>query len=507
MINIRILVVTAVAVCTFTSVPFAATAATAQPGSWGVNVGAPFRATGIKKLGARWVRIAIGWSQVENAARGSYYWGTADKAVNYYVDNGFHVICILSTQTLAAPYSASAQDKDTVSKAIAHWMGAAAERYKGKGIVWEIGNEPEVFPMGGYWNQAYIYVGMATQAATAIKQADPSAKVAALSMAWMDRTYADQAFRANLLSQGNIDYLSFHGYHRHTIEAESGLEEDIDWLRQHAAAATPSGKRTPEIIDSECGYSIVAFQATKSKDSWRTVVYSEDAQAAYLARHYIEEIYLRVPISIWYRDMNGNDQFSLYYADDTDSRGLRPSGKIYAVLSQLLPDSPAAMQNSQFAVTVTPTATAAVVQQSLAAAGAAVSSNPQLHVRSFLRQNAAGQRVLIIGAWNAIEAFDGQILASRTFNGTQVSESWRDATSNDPISVSSRINIASLTGVSIKSTQILTFQHGNSSQQTGKLTTTANGSTLDLVLTSTPTIVQITFSGGPGAPEKLRVTQ
>jgi hypothetical protein len=505
--NIRISIAVAVIFGSCAQPQPASATGAAQPGSWGVNIATLYHAPGIKKLGAQWVRLTVGWDKVEGTAQGRYDWSGADKAITYYLDNGFHVLCILSVQNLAAPYAASVQDKAAVSKAIARWMGAAAQRYKGKGIVWEIGNEPETFPMGGYWNLAYIYAGMATQAATAIKQADPAAKVAALSLAWMDREFVSKALRANLLAQGNIDYLSFHGYHRHTIEAESGLEDDIDWLRAQGAAATPAGKQAPEVIDSECGYSIVPFQAVKSKDTWRTMVYTEDAQAAYVARHFIEEIYLRVPISIWYKDMNGENQMSLYYGDETDSRGLRPSGRIYTALAQLLPDSPAAMQNSQFAVTVTPKASVADTAKALAAAGAAVSSNPQLHVRSFLRQNNSGQRVLIIAAWNAIEMFDGKILASRTFNGGQVSESWRDVTSNDPANVASQVSIASLGGASIKSTQVLTFQHGNSSLQNGKLSTTANGSTIDLSLTSTPTIVQITFSGGPAAPSDLRVTQ
>ena len=508
MINIRSTLVAAAAIATSICMQSPACAAsTAQPGSWGVNVGAPFRGAGIKKLGAQWVRVSIVWSQVEGVAKGSYNWGQADKTVSYYLGNGFHVICILSVQTLAAPYSASAQDKDTLSKAIAKWMGAAAQRYKGKDIVWEIGNEPEVFPMGGLWNQAYIYVGMATQAVAAIKQADPAAKVAALSLAWMDKDFVSKALRANLLAQGNIDYLSFHGYHRWTLEAESGLEDDIQWLRAQAAVATPAGKPVPIVIDSECGYSIAPFQSVKSKDAWRTIVYTEDAQAAYVARHYLEEIYMQIPISIWYRDMNGGTGgFSLYYTDDTDPRGLRPAGKVYAALAEALPDSPAAMQNTQFAVSVSPKASAADTAKLLAAAGAAVSSNPQLHVRSFLRVNSTGQRVLIIGAWNAIEAFDGKILASRIFNGNLVSESWRDATTNDPVSVPARINIASLTNITVKSTQVTTFQHGSPSQQAGKLNATADGKSIDLTLTSTPSIVQITFSGGPGAPSDLRVT-
>ena len=109
MINNRSTLVAAAAIATSICMQSPESAASAaQPGSWGVNVGAPFRGAGIKNLGAQWVRVSIAWSQVEGAAKGSYDWGQADKTVNYYLGNGFHVICILSVQTLAAPYSASA---------------------------------------------------------------------------------------------------------------------------------------------------------------------------------------------------------------------------------------------------------------------------------------------------------------------------------------------------------------------------------------------------------------
>jgi len=478
----------------------------AEPGSWGVNVQTPYRGPALIKLNVQWVRVAIGWKKIESTSAGHYDWTDADKLLNYYLDNGFHVLCNLNLEQISPAYAGQSANQRVVLKAIANWMGATALRYKGKGIVWELGNEPETFPMGNYWNHADTYAQMAKAAASAIKHSDSSAKVAALSIAWMDRGFATKALAAGLLDGGNIDYLSFHGYHRKTLEPESGLVDDVTWLREQAAANS-GGKTPPDVIDSEDGYAILPFESPKVNTSWRTSVYTEDAQAAYLARHYLEEMYLRIPISIWYKDMFGDHGFSLYYADEKDPRGLRPSGRIYGALAELLPDNPAAMQNTQFSVAVKAKTSASDAAKALAFARAAVSQDPQLIVRSFLRLNAAGQRVLVIGAWNAIEAFDGKILASRTFNGTQVSEKWRDVTPNDPVSIPSRITIGSMNSVSIKSTRVITFQHGDATARNGTLEPTTEGKTIDLTLTSTPTMVDITFTGGPVAPSDLRVAQ
>lgn len=475
-----------------------ADSSTVTPGSWGVNVQTLYRAPALKKVGAQWVRLSIRWDQIERAGSGRYDWSDTDKALNYYLDNGFHVVGALVMEK-SNPVYAATRDADAISSAVARWMGAVAQRYKGKGIVWEIGNEPETFPMGNMWNHPNIYTAMAKAAATAIKRADPSAKVAALALAWMDRDFASAAFKAGLLSQGNIDYLSFHGYHRHTIEAESGLAEDIGWLRSQAALAAGAGQRVPEVIDSECGYSIVPFESPKSKDSWRISVYTEEAQAAYLARHFIEEIYLGVPISIWYKDMRGETQFSLYYSDDSDPKGLRPMGRVYQKLSELLPDSPASLKNDRFTVSVRPSAASVEAAKTVQA----------LHVRSFLREEAStGRTSLIIAAWNAVEAFEGKILASRTFNGNQVLETWRDIKASDPVSVPSRISIDGLATSGIQSASLLNFQRGNAAQQNvhAQSAKDANAVTLDLPLTPMPTIVTIALVGGPAPPTQLRVS-
>ena len=497
MINVSFTVVVTF-LCMTLCQPALAESSTVTPGPWGVNVQTLYHAPALKKLGTQWVRLSIRWDQVERAGSGRYDWADTDKALNYYLDNGFHVLGALVMEK-SNPVYAATRDTDAISSAVARWMGAVAQRYKGKGIVWEIGNEPETFPMGNTWNHPNIYAAMARMAAAAIKQADPAAKVAALSMAWMDRDFASGALRAGLLAQGNIDYLSFHGYHRRTIEPESGLAEDIGWLRSQAALAAGSGKPVPEIIDSECGYSIVPFEAPKSKDAWRVSVYTEEAQAAYLARHFIEEIYLGVPISIWYKDMRGENQFSLYYSDDSDPKGLRPMGRVYQSLAEALPDNPAALKNNRFTVSVKPNA----------ATNPAATTVQALHVRSFVREDkSSGQTSLIIAAWNAVEAFEGKILASRTFNGSQVFEAWRDIKASDPVSVPSRISIEGLTAQGIQSTRVTRFQRGSAVQQSAQPEAAkgSNSVSLDLPLTPTPTIVTITLSGGPAPPTHVRVS-
>lgn len=468
------------------------------PGSWGVNVQTLYHEPALKSLGAQWARITLSWPRIEHDSTGHYDWTDSDKAINYYSGNGFHIVGLLAAEQLNPLYASSESNKEAVVGAVARWMTAAAQRYKGKGIIWEIGNEPESFPMGGFWDHPQIYVDLARRAATAMKRADPTAKVAVLSLAWMDRGYAQSALNAGLLADGNIDYLSFHGYHRKSIEPESGLEDDVNWLRSAAAAANTNGKPAPVVIDTETGYSIIPFESPKTKTGWRLSVYTEDTQAAYLARHYLEEIYLGIPISIWYKDMNGETDYSLYYSDEKGPKGLRPMGHMYQNLAKLMPDSPASIRNDRYQVSI-----AASSSQSWTGSG------PELHQRSYLRQSGT-QPVLLIAVWNAVEAFDGKILASRTFEANQVLEKWRDVEPNDPVNIPSAVQIQGLNPAAVQSAQVITFPHGNSVQEALSVAGSAGANTLPLSLKvtvgPTPTIISITLRATPMPPSNVTIS-
>jgi hypothetical protein len=461
--------------------PIAPNHPTYLPGSWGVNVHTLFNGPALKAIGAQWVRLSLRWPDTERATKGGYDWSEADKVVSHYTENGFHLICILSIEQLNPLYSDSASDKLEVSRAIARWMGAAAKHFKGRGIIWEIGNEPEVFPMGDYWSSAATYTEMSKLSARAIKQSDPASMTAILSLAWMDRPYASAALSSGILDDGTVDYISFHGYHRKTIEPESGLAEDVEWLRAEAAAATPRGTKTPEIIDTETGYALADYKSSKSINNWRLAVFSEEAQAAYLARHFIEEISLGLPISVWYKDMHGENGYSLYYADDADPRGMRPMGRAFRTLARILPDSPASLRNQQYAVSIK----AMRPFPNHMPGGPDV---PRIYVRSFLRTSPDMQQTLIVAVWNAVEAFQGKILASRTFSGGQCFEHWRDIVPGDPVSIPSRLSITGLSNTAIQSIRVLSLPDGSAAVSPGDINSDVleNNSSASLTVAAKP---------------------
>jgi hypothetical protein len=463
-----------------------------SPGSWGVNVQTPLNANAMASIGAQWVRLTLRWQDTERGAAGQYEWSAAEKIISHYLDdNHLHVICLLAIDQLNPLYADRVADKPKVSQAIADWMGAAAKHFKDRGIIWEIGNEPEVFPMGNYWNDAVAYTKMARLSAEAIKRADPTGKTAALSLAWMDRAYAAAALDAGLLSAGTVDYLSFHGYHRKSIEPESGLAEDVAWLRSKALSATPAGMQVPIVIDTETGYALAPLESPKDVHSWRVIVYSEEAQAAYLARHFIEEINLGIPISIWYKDMNGESGFSLYYTDSSGPLGLRPMGRAFRTLAALLPQDPDSLRNSRYEVSIKP-------KYGVTFDHVATASNPQLFVRSFLRTGTDGRHTLVIAVWNAVEAFEGKILVSRTFTAAQCLERWRTVLPGDPVSIRSQVTIANLTKGSIRAIQVLSLPDGDSAQTTtaiGSIATFDRANTMLTAMASpVPTIILVTLN-------------
>lgn len=411
-----------------------------ESGAFCVVVHTPYRAEALKTLGVQWVRVNVRWRNAEQEARGNYLWDGPDKLLNYYLDHDFRVMCILTMEHICPLYADDKDNKDVVIDAIANWAGAMAKRYKSKGILWEIGNEPECFPMDGYWTDPKTYAAMARKAADAIKTADPEAKVAALSVAWFDRGFISGALDAGLLEDGNVDVLSYHGYHRRDMAPESGLAEDVAWMREQIQAYAPKG--TPVItIDSERGYAIVDFLTPKHWGSWRNLTYSESEQAAYCARHYLETIFLGVEVAVWYKDMNGESAYSLYYGTDEDPRGLRPMGHVFRNLAALLPENPKLLHNDKYTVSLTDP------PDNVSAPDGQLSVRTFL--RSYLRQGESGGQ-LIIAVWNPIEAFDGKILDNRKRIGEHFYEAWRAVSPDDQVEIATQVRVTGLSADKVK---------------------------------------------------------
>ncbi|MFA5205258.1 MAG: hypothetical protein WC708_12745 [Lentisphaeria bacterium] len=398
---------------------------------FGVNIHTPGHGPKISALGARWVRWGVSWADVEKQP-GVYDFSRADVIVADFQKNKLNILNCIGLHDLNPVRPDPRQDLPGYLAALTAFTRATAAHYRGRVGVWEIGNEPETC-MAEVFNNPETYVRIARTLAKAIREADPTAHVGALSVAWMDRPFITRCLELGLLADGTIDILTFHGYHRANLMPESGLAADVAWLRAQAAAHAPPGKRVI-VIDSERGYAIHPFLTPKPWDNWRNIVYSETEQAAYLARHYLEEIHLGIEISIWYKDMWGEANFSLYEGGP-DSR-LRPMGVAMRNLAAQLPDNPKEMANARYAVTVAPAST--------------------VEMRSFrVRPRGAGRTErLVVALWNPVEAFDGKFLQSRQKIGDSFYEAWRALSPEDRVAIPVQVAITGLPARRVRSCQL-----------------------------------------------------
>jgi hypothetical protein len=123
-------------------------------------------------VGAGWVRIDFIWAWVEGSA-GSFNWTYFDTIVNEADARGLRVVGILwGTPSWAGP---SVYGPPTDLTRWDTFVAQTAARYRGKGIVWEVWNEPDTW----YWKGTPAqYAELLARAYARIKAADPGATVA-----------------------------------------------------------------------------------------------------------------------------------------------------------------------------------------------------------------------------------------------------------------------------------------------------------------------------------------
>lgn len=211
--------------------------------------------------GAHWVRVEVGWSAVEpaNVSVDQYNWDSADAAVAAARDGCFNlVLTVGSAPTWAVSATGRSEgpiDQDKLSD-FAEFVGALAERYDGDGIAdapgspvvtyFEMYNEPDGndMPGVGRWGKyGARYAQMLGVASSAIKAANPNAKVAFGGIAY--DAFEDQggqfvrSFLDDVLAAGggsNFDVMSFHQYPafrgRWTTGKGPGLREKAAAVRK-----------------------------------------------------------------------------------------------------------------------------------------------------------------------------------------------------------------------------------------------------------------------------------
>jgi len=257
--------------------------APAIPGALGVNIHftdpRPGELAMLAAAGFRWVRMDFVWQSTENS-RGTYDFSAYDRLLRALDEQHLRPLFILD-------YSNSLYDDDHAPftkegrEAFANWAATAVKRYCGRGIVWEIYNEPNT----GFWTpapNASDYVKLALETCKAIHQAAPDEQVIGPGVWGFDLPFIEECLRAGLLNYWSA--VSVHPYRKTDPET---VVHDYVRLRKLIRKYAPGDKPVP-IISSEWGYSSASFNV------------GEEKQASLLARQILINQSQGIPLSVWY---------------------------------------------------------------------------------------------------------------------------------------------------------------------------------------------------------------
>lgn len=263
------------------------------PDGLGVNIhftdAQPGELAQLAAAGFHWVRMDFAWGGTERQA-GSYDFSAYDRLLASLEAHQLRALFILDYGN--SVYEAEgAVATEAGRRAFARWAAAAAVHFRGRGILWEIWNEPN----GGFWKpQANVadYTALALVTAKAIHSAAPGEAVIGPATSGVDFSFLEHCFRAGVLE--GWDAVSVHPYRQSPPESAAA---EYEKLRRLIARYAPKGKAIP-ILSGEWGYS----------SAWQN--YDETTQGRMLARQWLVNLASHVPLSIWYD----------WHDDGTDAR-------------------------------------------------------------------------------------------------------------------------------------------------------------------------------------------
>ena len=231
--------------------------------------------------GFGFVRMDLAWSAVE-LSQGNYDFSKYDTLVASMLQRHVRLILILDYGNRLyddgqAPFT------DAGRMAFARFAAAAASRYAGKGILWEIWNEPNLDKFWKPKSNLQDYASLAFTTAAAVRQADPSGLIIGPAVCCFGDqstwSFMDMLGKVGVL--GQFDAVSVHPYGISTPE-----KVGPDYTRLRLLLQKYSPGRNLAIISGEWGFS------TKSM--------SDVEQAEFLVRSWLINLSDSIDLSIWY---------------------------------------------------------------------------------------------------------------------------------------------------------------------------------------------------------------
>lgn len=252
----------------------------------------------IAAAGFKFIRMDFGWQSTERE-KGVYNWEAFDELTNNLEKRGIKALYILDysnslyeSSTLIKDQATGVERRVTNSPqtpesvaAFAKWAAAAAEHFKGRNIIWELWNEPN---LSNFWRpQADVeqYKTLCLATCKAIKEKVPDSYIIGPATSGFPYPFLEA-----ILASGILDYLdavSVHPYRGPQRAPETAIE-DYAKLREMIDQYASASKKGMPIISGEWGYS--NFNRGVPRET----------QAATLPRMIMTNLYAGVPLSIWY---------------------------------------------------------------------------------------------------------------------------------------------------------------------------------------------------------------
>lgn len=252
----------------------------------------------IRASGVRFIRADFSWGGIERS-KGQYNFAAYDRMLESLDARGIRVLFVMAYRNNLYP---NPENTDEGRDAYAMWAAASVSHFKGRNVIWEIWNEPNV----GFWKGtgklnssgfADQYVALVKKSVPAMRAADPDCYIlgGSVSCLWRDSfRWIDQVLRQGLLQTG-INALSVHpyGYPRPELCMEGGIpgEEGYALLREkmQKAGASPNFP----VVNSEVGYSTKEKGVLKGDSA-------QDQRAMLFVRTYMVDQMCNIRMTIWY---------------------------------------------------------------------------------------------------------------------------------------------------------------------------------------------------------------
>ncbi len=242
----------------------------------------------LNELGAGYARIQSGWQKCE-PEKGVYSFEWLDEIVDGIIATGltpWMTLCYGNSNYTKSGASLAAEiftDEETLT-AWENYVRAVVKRYKGKIAMYEIWNEPD---FGGTLRRAIPFANLSARTAPIIKEIDPNAKVAGISLAGSMNLKFGSIVLERLKELDALKYIDYFIIHPYGDHPESRIPR-IKEIKEIIATYSPKMK----IVEGEVGF-VSDLYIRKQKD------FDEVMQAKGVLRMMAMCYGLEIPTSIF----------------------------------------------------------------------------------------------------------------------------------------------------------------------------------------------------------------